>query len=57
MAKKTLRDVDLAGKRVRAVEDVCKVGDKMKVKCLGVDDRGRIKLSRRAAMAEADAQA
>jgi polyribonucleotide nucleotidyltransferase len=42
---------------VRAVEDVCKVGDKMKVKCLGVDDRGRIKLSRRAAMEEADAQA
>jgi predicted RNA-binding protein with RPS1 domain len=29
----------------------------MKVKCLGVDDRGRIKLSRRAAMEEADAQA
>ena len=48
---------ELSDKRVRAVEDVCKVGDKMKVKCLGVDDRGRIKLSRRAAMEEADAQA
>ena len=28
----------------------------MRVKCLGVDDRGRIKLSRRAAMEEADAE-
>jgi len=29
----------------------------MWVKCIGVDDRGRIKLSRRAAMAELDAKA
>jgi polyribonucleotide nucleotidyltransferase len=48
---------ELSDKRVRSVEDVCKVGDKMRVKCLGVDDRGRIKLSRRAAMEEADAEA
>jgi polyribonucleotide nucleotidyltransferase len=38
------------------VDAVCKVGDKMMVKCLDVDDRGRIKLSRKAAMAELDAQ-
>ena len=38
-------------------EAVCKVGDKMLVKCLSVDDRGRIKLSRREAMKEADAAA
>jgi polyribonucleotide nucleotidyltransferase len=37
------------------VEDVCKVGDQMWVKCIGVDEKGRVKLSRRAAMAEKDA--
>ncbi len=49
---------ELSDQRVRATEDVCKVGDKMRVKCIAVDDRGRIKLSRRAAMAElADTEA
>jgi polyribonucleotide nucleotidyltransferase len=48
---------ELAETRIRAVEDVCKVGDKMWVKVLSVDDRGRIKLSRREAMRERDAQA
>ena len=43
---------ELSDKRVRATEDVCKVGDKMWVKCIAVDDRGRIKLSRREAMQE-----
>jgi polyribonucleotide nucleotidyltransferase len=48
---------ELADFHVANVEDVCKVGDQMWVKCLGVDDRGRVKLSRRAAMAEKDAEA
>ncbi len=48
---------ELSDKRVPSVDAVCKVGDKMLVKCLDVDDRGRIKLSRRAAMQEADAAA
>ena len=48
---------ELSDKRVPNVEAVCKVGDKMRVKCLSVDDRGRIKLSRREAMKEADAAA
>jgi polyribonucleotide nucleotidyltransferase len=48
---------ELSDKRVPNVEAVCKVGDKMRVKCIGVDDRGRIKLSRREAMREADAAA
>ncbi len=43
---------ELSDQRVRATEDVCKVGDTMWVKCIAVDDRGRVKLSRRAAMAE-----
>jgi polyribonucleotide nucleotidyltransferase len=48
---------ELADFRVNSVEDICKVGDVMKVKCIGVDDRGRVKLSRRAAMHDLDAQA
>jgi len=43
---------ELADFRVRSVEDICKMGDQMWVKCIGIDDRGRIKLSRRAAMQE-----
>jgi polyribonucleotide nucleotidyltransferase len=46
---------ELADFRVKTVEDICKVGDQMWVKCIGIDDRGRVKLSRRAAMAERDA--
>ena len=48
---------ELADKRIGKVEDVCKVGDKMWVKVIAVDDRGRIKLSRKAAMADRDAAA
>jgi polyribonucleotide nucleotidyltransferase len=48
---------ELSDTRVRTVEDVCKIGDRMWVKCIGVDDRGRVKLSRRAAMREKDTQA
>jgi polyribonucleotide nucleotidyltransferase len=47
---------ELADRRIGCVEDVCKIGDKMMVKCIGVDDRGRIKLSRREAMRDLDAQ-
>jgi polyribonucleotide nucleotidyltransferase len=45
---------ELAESRIRSVEDVCKIGDKMWVKCIGVDDRGRVKLSRREAMRDLD---
>ena len=37
-------------KRVEKVEDVCQVGDKMKVKLIEIDDKGRINLSRQDAM-------
>jgi len=43
---------ELADFRVRDVEEVCKVGDQMWAKCIGVDEKGRVKLSRREAMAE-----
>lgn len=47
---------ELADFRVRRVEDVCKVGDQIWVKCIGIDERGRVKLSRRAAMQELHAR-
>jgi polyribonucleotide nucleotidyltransferase len=45
---------ELADFRVKAVQDICKVGDLMWVKCLNVDESGKIRLSRKAAMAEMD---
>jgi len=36
---------EMATPRPKAVEDVVKVGDIVKVKCLGFDDRGKVKLS------------
>jgi len=43
---------ELADFRVNRTEDVVKVGDLIWVKCIGVDDKGRVKLSRKAAMKE-----
>ncbi|MCG8528012.1 MAG: polyribonucleotide nucleotidyltransferase [Opitutales bacterium] len=43
---------ELADFRVRKTEDVCKVGDEMIVKCLATDEKGRVRLSRKAALAE-----
>jgi polyribonucleotide nucleotidyltransferase len=37
---------------VKNVDDICKVGDLIPVKLLSIDDQGRFKLSRRAALAE-----
>jgi len=45
---------ELADMRVNRVEDVVKNGDLIWVKCIGVDDKGRVKLSRKAAMKERD---
>ncbi|MBX3424318.1 MAG: polyribonucleotide nucleotidyltransferase [Pirellulales bacterium] len=45
---------ELSNEYVASVGDVCKVGDKMKVKVIAVDEQDRVKLSRRAAMQEAD---
>ena len=44
---------ELADFRVNKTEDICKLGDEIIVKCIGIDDKGRVKLSRRAAMEEA----
>jgi polyribonucleotide nucleotidyltransferase len=45
---------ELANFRVKKTEDIVKVGDEILVKCLGVDEKGRVRLSRKAAMAERD---
>ncbi len=45
---------ELADFRVKYTEDVVKNGDVILVKCIGVDEKGRVKFSRRAAMKERD---
>ena len=45
---------ELANFRVKQVDDIVKMGDEIWVKCIGIDEKGRVKLSRRAAMEERD---
>ena len=45
---------ELANFRVKKTEDIVKVGDDITVKCLGVDEKGRVRLSRKAAMEDRD---
>ncbi|MGQ9778884.1 MAG: polyribonucleotide nucleotidyltransferase [Bacillota bacterium] len=47
----------LAKERVSRVEDVVNVGDEVLVKVIEIDKQGRINLSRKAALAEAEAKA
>jgi polyribonucleotide nucleotidyltransferase len=42
----------LADFRVNRTEDVAKTGEMIWVKCIGIDDKGRVKLSRKAALKE-----
>jgi polyribonucleotide nucleotidyltransferase len=48
---------ELADGFVKHIDEVCKVGDKMPVKVIAIDDQNRVKLSRRAALAEMNAKA
>jgi len=43
---------ELSDGYVKSVEDVCKMGETIPVKLLSIDDQGRYKLSRKAALAE-----
>ena len=43
---------ELAGGYVESVSDVCRMGDDLQVKVIAIDEQGRIKLSRKAAMTE-----
>lgn len=45
---------ELANFRVKKTEDIVKQNDLIWVKCIGIDDKGRVKLSRRAAMEDRD---
>lgn len=48
---------ELANFRVKQVEDIVKMGDEIWVKVLEIDEKGKVRLSRRAAMADRDAEA
>ncbi|TWT33686.1 Polyribonucleotide nucleotidyltransferase [Posidoniimonas corsicana] len=48
---------ELSNEYVGSVADICKVGDRMQVKVIAVDEQDRVKLSRKAAMAEAEGPA
>ncbi len=48
---------ELADFRVNKTEDVVRSGDAIWVKCIGIDDKGRVKLSRKAAMKDRDESA
>ncbi|MCA9022458.1 MAG: S1 RNA-binding domain-containing protein, partial [Planctomycetaceae bacterium] len=37
---------------VKSVSDICKMGDRLQVKVIAVDDQNRVKLSRKAVLAE-----
>lgn len=43
---------EMADYRVKNVEEICNVGDTVTVKVIDIDQRGRIRLSRKAALAE-----
>ena len=45
---------ELANYRVNQVSDICKEGDKMSVKVIGIDNRGKVRLSRKEALADLD---
>ena len=44
---------ELADFKVGDPADICKIGDEIIVKCIGVDDKGRVRLSRRAVICDA----
>jgi len=48
---------ELSDGYVKNVDTVCKVGDEIPVKLLAIDDQGRFKLSRKAALAQMKAEA
>jgi polyribonucleotide nucleotidyltransferase len=43
---------ELSDEYVRSVNDVCRIGDTLRVKVISIDEQGRVKLSRKAAILE-----
>ena len=48
---------EVSNRRVKSVNEVLKEGDKVKVKCIGLDEKGKIKLSIKALLQEDGQQA
>ena len=46
---------EMADRRIRSVDEICKVGDVMWVKCIEVQENGKVRLSRRQALEDLDA--
>jgi polyribonucleotide nucleotidyltransferase len=47
---------ELSNEYIKNVEDACKVGDIIPVKLLSIDEQGRFKLSRKAALKDMEKQ-
>jgi polyribonucleotide nucleotidyltransferase len=41
---------EMANERIESVDSICKPGDAMRVKCIDIDNQGRVRLSRKAAL-------
>ena len=41
---------EMANERIESMDSVCKPGDAMRVKCIDIDNQGRVRLSRKAAL-------
>ena len=41
---------EMANERIDSVDSICKPGDVMRVKCIDIDNIGRVRLSRKAAL-------
>ncbi len=41
---------EMANERIGSVDEICKPGDAMRVKCIDIDNQGRVRLSRKAAL-------
>ena len=47
---------EMANERIDSVDAICKPGDAMRVKCIDIDNQGRVRLSRKAALNEEAAE-
>jgi polyribonucleotide nucleotidyltransferase len=47
---------EMANERIESVDSICKPGDIMRVKCIDIDNQGRVRLSRKAALADEAAE-
>ncbi len=47
---------EMANERIDSVDSICKPGDAMRIKCIDIDNQGRVRLSRKAALNEEAAE-